>query len=339
MKLIFDYRVLTHKTFTGVENYAKNILDNIKEKIDINISKPKSSNKYLNHLWTHFILAFQKGNVLFCSANIAPFFIPKSKKLILTLHDVAFITNKKSFSLIFRIYYKFIIPINIKRANKIITVSNSSKKEILKYYPKSKNKIEVIYLGVSKKFKVLFKKKKNQILYVGSMNKRKNFIGVLKAFEFLEKKDFELLVIGNFNSNFVIDEESNRLLKKAKDNLKIRFLQNISDEDLIKYYNESKLFLFPSFYEGFGLPLLEAMACGTPVVCSNITSLPEVGGDAVVYCDPYDVNDIKNKIELVLNDEKLQAELIEKGLKRVKEFTWEKSAQKHIEIFKEVLKS
>ena len=113
----------------------------------------------------------------------------------------------------------------------------------------------------------------------------------------------------------------------------------MSNEELVKIYNQSKIFLFPSFYEGFGLPVLEAISCGTPVICSNVSSLPEVGGDAVIYCNPYDVDDIKNKIELVLNDENLQTEMIQKGLNRSKLFSWEKSAQGHIKIFKELLQS
>jgi glycosyltransferase involved in cell wall biosynthesis len=97
-------------------------------------------------------------------------------------------------------------------------------------------------------------------------------------------------------------------------------------------------FIFPSFYEGFGLPVLEAMACGTPIVCSNTTSIPEIGGNTVVYCNPYDVNDIKEKIETVLNNKSLQKDMIKKGLEKTKQFTWEESAQKHLEVFKEVLK-
>ena len=93
------------------------------------------------------------------------------------------------------------------------------------------------------------------------------------------------------------------------------------------------LFIFPSFYEGFGLPVLEAMACGTPVVCSNTTSLPEVGGDAVVYCDPNNVNDIAEKMEMVSSDEKLRQKMIEEGLERAKKFSWDKAASEHMKVF------
>ena len=117
----------------------------------------------------------------------------------------------------------------------------------------------------------------------------------------------------------------------------IHYLGYISDIELAKTYNLASLFVYPSFYEGFGLPPLESMACGTPVICSSTTSLPEVGGDAVIYCDPYDIEDIKFQIELVLNDKVLQKDMIKNGLERVKQFTWEKSANKHMQVFEELI--
>ena len=126
-----------------------------------------------------------------------------------------------------------------------------------------------------------------------------------------------------------------QLIKKDEQN--ISYLGFISDEELAKVYNRASCFLFPSFYEGFGLPLLESMACATPVISSNTTSMPEVGGDAVLYCDPNDIVDIKNKIEELLGDKNLQKIMIEKGLKRAKEFSWEKSAQEHIKLFERLL--
>ena len=338
MKLIFDARVLNHKVYTGVENYAKNIFENIKKYIDINMSKPKSRNKYIAHLWTHFVLPFKKGNLLFCPANVAPIFVPKGKKLIVTIHDVAFQTYLNSFSTFFRLYYKFIIPINIKRADKIITVSQSSKYEIEKYYPLAKEKIEVIYLGVEQSFKRLNIQKKKQILYVGSMNERKNFSSVLKVYTLLDNNDYTLVMVGRFASNFALDDATKVLIDTAESNPLIEFKSDVCNNELVKIYNESMLFIFPSFYEGFGLPVLEAMACGTPVVCSDVTSLPEVGGDAVVYCDPNNVNDIVEKMEMVLSDKKLQQDMIEKGLKRAKQFTWEKAAGEHMRVVEEVIR-
>lgn len=334
MKLIFDIRVLTHKHYTGIENYTKYILENISDRLDINIAKPTVTNKYLAHLWTHFVLPFKSGDILFCPANTAPLFVPKSKKLVMTIHDVAFLTYPKSFSRFFRVYYSFLIPFNIKRADKIITISEASKKEILRLFPEVEQKINIIPLGIDNKYRVLDNiQKKKQILYVGSINERKNLIGVIEAFEKLPKElGYDLVIVGNFFNLFSLSDKMKEVLKRVKNNKKIIFKEGLDDEALISEYNVSTVFIFPSFYEGFGLPPLEAMACGTPVITSNVSSMPEVCGDAALYADPYDVNDILKKIEFLLTDEGERERLIKKGLERVKHFTWEKSAKKHLDV-------
>lgn len=338
MKIIFDGRVLTHTHFTGVENYTKSIYHYLTKKTNVLLLKPKSKNKYLTHLWNHFILPFKHADLLFCPANIAPFFVPKNKKLVVTLHDVAFLTYPDSFSSFFRSYYQWLVPKVILRADKIITISQASKNEIIRYYPFAKNKIEVISLGLDNHFHLLQNiEKKNQILYVGSLNTRKNFTSVIKAFDQLPYDQYQLVIVGNFSSNFHLDKQTQDLLEKAKRNPNIEFKSHISDDELTLLYNESKLFLFPSFYEGFGLPPLESMACGTPVITSNLSSMPEVCGDAAIYIDPHSVEDISLKIQTVLNDEALQQKLINKGLEHIKQFTWEKATDEHIKVFKEVL--
>lgn len=336
MKILFDARVLTHKNYTGVENYTKYILEYISDKIDINIAKPTSENKYISHMWTHFILPFKSGNILFCPVNSAPLFVPKSKKLVMTIHDVAFLTYPKSFSKLFQLYYSFLITFNIKRADQIITISEASKKEILRLFPEVEPKINIIALGINNKYRVLNNiQNKKQILYVGSINERKNLIGMIEAFEKLPKElSYDLVIVGNFSNLFSISDKMQEVLKRAKNNKKIIFKEGLDDEALINEYNISTIFLFPSFYEGFGLPPLEAMACGTPVITSNLSSMPEVCGDAAMYVDPYDVNDILKKIEFLLANEKEREQLIKKGLNRVKQFTWEKSAIKHLDVMK-----
>lgn len=340
MKLIFDARVLTHKSYTGIENYTKYILENLSKKIDITVVKPKTTNKYLSHLWNHLILPFSSGNILFCPANSASIFVPKSKKLVMTIHDVAFLTYPKSFSKLFQTYYSFLIPFNIKRVDRIITISQTSKNEILRLFPHAKNKIDIIPIGIDKKYRVLQNtKKRKQILYVGSMNERKNLIGLLEAYEGLPKElGYKLVVVGNFFNLFSLSKKMKEILLRAEKNEKIIFKQGLDDEALVKEYNISTIFIFPSFYEGFGLPPLEAMACGTPVITSNVSSMPEVCGDAALYIDPYDSKDIANKIESLLHDENQREKLIKKGLERVKHFTWEESAQQHLEVFKGLIK-
>jgi len=339
MKLLFDARVLTHEHYTGVENYTQHILENLFGKLQINIAKPKSTNKYIAHLWSHFILPFKKGNILFCPANTAPIFVPKNKKLVLTIHDVAFKTFSDSISKFFYWYYCFLIPRNIKRADIIITISEASKKEILHFYPEAKDKISIIPLGIDKKYKIESEVgKKKQILYVGSMNERKNLVGVVEAFERLpENFGYNLVIVGNFFNTFTVSEKLQKTLKRAKKNSTVLFKQGLDDNALIYEYNVSNCLVFPSFYEGFGLPPLEAMACGTPVIVSNLSSMPEVCATAAVYVDPYNIEDIKEKIQMLLKDKVLQEKMIRKGLERVTQFTWEKAVQEHLNVFKIVL--
>lgn len=338
MKVIIDARVLNSNSYAGVQNYTKYILESISDKLQLSVAKPKVKNKYLSHLWSHFVLPFKKGDVLFCPANMAPIFIPKSKKLVLTIHDLAFLTYPKSFSKIFQIYYSLLIPYNIKRADQIITISEASKKEIIDIFPQVKDKINIVVLGIDKKYRIVKDlKKKRQILYVGSINERKNLIGAIESFERLPKElDYNLVIVGNFFDIFSLSEKTKEVLFRAKKNNKIIFKQGLDDNALIVEYNVSRILIFPSFYEGFGLPPLEAMACGTPVITSNLSSMPEVCGDAALYVDPYNIEDITSKMEILINDKNLQKELVSKGLDKVRNFTWRKSALEHIKIFKEL---
>jgi glycosyltransferase involved in cell wall biosynthesis len=341
MHISFDGRVLKHKIYTGVENYTNNIFNTLKEKISITVLEPKSSNKYLEHLWTHIKLPFlaTANDLLFSPISLAPLFFFRKTKLVMTVHDIAFITYSKSVTSFFYLYYSFLIPKNIKRANQIITISEASKQEILNVFPYAKGKITVIHLGVDKKYRILKNiKKEKQILFVGSINERKNLKGVIKSFNLLPLSlEYKLVIVGDFFNNFFISSELENILDKAKKNKKIIFKNRLTDTELIYEYNISSCFIFPSFYEGFGLPPLEAMACGTPVITSSVSSMPEVCKDAALYVNPYDINDMSKKLQILLLDTSLQYKLIQKGLKHVKQFSWEKSAQEHIKVFEKVL--
>ena len=341
-KILIDGRVLAHEKITGVENHAISIIEKIKEKIDIDVVIPKYKNKYYSHFWEHFILPIKarKYDILFCPSNIAPLFLSKKVKLIVTLHDLSFKDFSQMYSFLFRKYYEFVVPKILKRADKILTISSFSYERITKEYSFINDKINFIYHGKNEIFSFDENiKKEDYILYVGSLNDTKNFSSVIKAFLKLKNSRYKLKMIMPSSSNFEIDEDKLHLLNEAKNNKNIEIVDYLSQDRLVKVYQKAKIFVFPSYHESFGFPVLEAMACGTPVICSNTSSLPEVGGDAVLYCDAYNVNDIEEKIELLLDDEILQKQMIQKGLNRVKLFSWEKSADEHIKVFKEVLKN
>lgn len=275
-----------------------------------------------------------------------PNFIPnlsiKSKYTVTSVHDFSFIIHDNFHTKEKIEYFQDKFFQNIYKSDMIITGSNFTKQEILDRLDFTSEKVKVVYHGIDHDlFKIYndtsvsFELPLKFIFIVGSIEPRKNLIGLLKAYDSIDKelKNEYKLVLAGFKG--WENKEVMELINSNKED--IHYLGYISDIELAKTYNLASLFVYPSFYEGFGLPPLESMACGTPVICSNTTSLPEVGGDAVVYCDPYDVENIKVQIELVLNDEILQKDMIKNGLERVKQFTWEKSANKHIQVFKELI--
>jgi len=240
----------------------------------------------------------------------------------------------------------------MKNADKIITISQHTKKDLVEYLKIPSEQIEPVYLGVDSNFEVIPHEKLNNImekynlpesfiLYVGSEQPRKNFQSVIKAFNSLIKtynlKGVKLVKvgrpqIGEADRKAIFDLIEG--LGLAKD---VFFMDYIPEEDLPSIYNLADLFVYPSLYEGFGLPPLEAMACGTPVVTSNTSSLPEVVGDAGIMVDPMDVDALADSMHQVLTDEALQMKLKAKGISQAKEFSWEKTAQKTWKIYEQVL--
>ncbi len=344
MKILVDGRALTHKHFTGVENYAMTIYQELLKTLDVTLLKPKSQNKILQHLWEHIVLPYRarEYDLLFSPANIAPIWKPKKVKLVVTLHDSAFITYPKSVSKFFYYYYKYTIPRVLKIADRVITISEFSKTEIIKNYPFVKDKIKVVYNGIDteKFYQSKNQDKEKYLLFVGSLNPRKNIINLIKAFEkIVSKEEIKLKIVGKFSDIYSLSKDEQEVLQIAKKNNRIIFLENVEDKQLVKLYQNALVFVFPSIYEGFGLPPLEAMACGTPVIASNIASLVEVCGDSALYIEPFNIDDIANKIDLLLEDINLQNQLIKNGFKRVEKFTWEKSAKEHLKVFEKVFQN
>jgi len=274
-----------------------------------------------------------------------PNFIPnkniKSKKIITAVHDFSFILYK-DFHPKERIeYLEKNFYSNITRSDIIITGSQFTKQEIIDRLHIKANKIRVIYHGIDHSLfrvhdnlKLDYILPKKFIFSVGSIEPRKNLIGLLKAYQLLDenlKKEYKLVLAGFKGWQ---NKEIMEIINNNKDT--IHYLGHISDKELAKTYNLASIFVYPSFYEGFGIPPLEAMACGTPVIASNRSSIPEVCGDAILYVDPDDTSDITNKIKTLIADENLQKVLVDKGLKKAKEYSWDKSTQAHLKIIKEL---
>lgn len=337
----------------GHDDYNYNIL-NKKFIVDVNYSSNIiGKNKLIRVLWEQFILPFKtkkyKSDILHCPAHVIPIF--NFTKTIVTVHDLAFKLFPSTYKYLNRVYLNWFVPLSVKKANVIIAVSKNTKNDIIKEYNIKPEKIKVVYNGVDEKFRrvkndqmlnkirVKYNLPNKFILYLGTLEPRKNINRLILAYKkYLINKannDAVKLVIAGgkgwlYNSIFA-------LVKEEKLDSHVIFTGYIDDSDIVYLYNLASIFIYPSLYEGFGLPPLEAMACGTPVITSNVSSLPEVVGDAAIKIDPYNIDELTDAITNVLSNSNLQRELIEKGIKRAKQFSWKNTAEETLKVYREVL--
>jgi glycosyltransferase involved in cell wall biosynthesis len=243
-------------------------------------------------------------------------------------------------------YARVAMWIAARRSNRILTVSEASKRDILRLFDVPPDKIEVVYHAIDEHFgvtpgdeRVAQVRERYQLhhtfaLYVGSIRPHKNLLRLIEAFHELRRSgldDLQLLIIGDEISKL---PALRRAVHRHKLHKHVRFLGYVADDTLAVLYRLASVFVFPSLYEGFGLPPLEAMASGTPVVTSNVSSLPEVAGDAAVFVDPYDVGSIVDGMRRVLTDRALAESLRHRGLRRAREFSWERSARRTLEVYR-----
>lgn len=281
---------------------------------------------YWEQVCLPYFLKEQKNPLLLCLTGLGPFFY---KNKILTIHDLSFWEHPDWFSYKYFIPYRLLTPISAKYSLKILTVSNFSKKVIVEKLKKKDYEIDVVYNGVNNcKCFIKSQEKKKYILSVGSVEPRKNIERLIRSFVKWNNSEYQLLIIGGNHKSF------RKVNAIASDNIK--FLGYVSEEALHAYYSEAELFVYPSLYEGFGIPPLEAMIHGTPVITSNTTSLPEVCSDSVIYVDPKSEDSFINAFEQLAKNKKLQNELILKGFENVKRFSWHKSALKVNQIINKI---
>lgn len=239
----------------------------------------------------------------------------------------------------------------IRRAAHIITDSEHSKHDIIEHLDVPPEKIRVVYLGVERKFLVRrsepeidkmrskYKLPKEYLLYVGGIDPRKNIPNLFKALSILHSGGMEqpALAFAGKISNQKEYPEIMTLCSAMKLEDKVIFLGYVPDDDLPLLYSASRAFVFPSFYEGFGLPVLQSMASGTPVVTTRLSSIPEIGGDTVHYADPHDPSEIARGIRVILNDADYAFKLSRAGMERAREFSWEKTARETLAVYAEVI--
>jgi len=373
MKLAVDtYHVrLDH---AGTKRVTVNLLEQFKKMPDIDLIELRPyyapfrgksiPGKLLGHalrlFWVHIHLPilclFKKVDVLLSPEFYTPFHT--LCKRIVIVHD-AHMRAQKEFtnSLWFYCYYIPFIEYAIRKADLIFTVSEFAKKQIVELMRLDESKVYVAYNGIDSRFindgkniqlKEILRQGlvyKEYILFVGTFEARKNIEGLIEAFNIVKQncgedaRKIKLAIIGKPATSNLSDRSSQveNLITRLHLKNEVVLCGFVSDEDLPNLYKGACMIAFPSLYEGFGLPIVEGFASGVPVLTSNVCSMPEIAGDAALLVDPYDVGDIAEKMEMILFDPKLRQELIQAGLKRANEFTWERSANKIVSEFKHMV--
>ncbi|HKD08481.1 MAG TPA: glycosyltransferase family 1 protein [Bryobacteraceae bacterium] len=272
-----------------------------------------------------------------------------SVPVVVTVHDVSFLENPEYFRLSRRVQLRLTVARTIERAERVITVSSYSRDAILRHYDISPDKVRVVPNAASPEFRVIGRERAIAsvqkkwgiggplVLSVGDLQPRKNQIGLIRAFASM------LAARPSLKHHLVLAGQETWFAPKVRQEAqksgyahRIHFTGFVTDEELRQLYNACECFVFPSFYEGFGMPILEAMACGRAVLCSNTSAMPEVADGAGILFNPNDPEDIRRCMEDILLDPELKARQERLGLHRAAHFSWQKSARATLDIYKEV---
>lgn len=357
MKVLLDHQLFSYQRYGGASKYFCELLYHLPQDI-WETTTLFSNNEYvrqlklfksiripgsffrgqgrimneLNKPYSFYRLLQRDKYDIFHQTHFETYCLPAigNKPMVTTFHDVNFSTFN---------YNKVLVRLQRKsldRADKIVAVSINTKNDLISYLNIDERKIEVIYHGIELKNRSYSSERYTErpyILYVGTRNENKNFSKFIQAFALLNGKYPELRLV--CTSLAFSSEELSFFHRLGVD----KAVMHVSaDEDLMyRLYRDAELFVFPSLYEGFGLPILEAMAAHCPVVLSDASCFPEIAKDAGAYFDPYDIDSIFGMMDKIITDSTYRKELIEKGNARVTDFSWEICAQKHLELYKALL--
>ncbi len=298
-------------------------------------------------LWSQIFLPIHlyfrtKIDVYFAPAHYAPRYCPFP--IVVTIHDLSFYYFPQEFRKKDLFQLKNWTSYSLDIASTVIAVSKTTKKDIKHFYSLPESRIHVVYNGFEKnvdkhKSTIMqdYDLQKNKfLLYVGTLQPRKNVPTLIKAFKLFHEKnpEFKLVLVGKkgWLYDSIFEEVKTQGLSET-----VIFTDYIPDADVSELYRNALCFVMPSLYEGFGIPILEAMAHNCPVISSHTSSLPEIGGDACLYFEPKDEKDLLQDIERLYEDKDLTKKLIQKGKERIREFSWERSAKETLEILKNAI--
>ena len=331
MAIVCNVRVLD-AAMTGIQRYTHEILRRLPTVEQIRPSHPSQGAR--GHFWEQFVLPLSLGGrLLWSPSNTGPILV---RRQVVTVHDLATFDIPSGFSRSFRTTYATVLPLLLPRVEAILTVSHFTRDRLMDRFGLPGERIHVTHLAVDHdRFRVretaeveAFRRAhglpQRFALFVGAMSARKNVAGLLNAWQAALgdiDADVELIIAGGSGPSRVLEgTRLDRLPPRA------RLIGHIGDDDLPLLYQAASLFTYPSLYEGFGLPVLEAMACGTPVLTSTTTSLPEVAGAAAIVVDPHDLDDIAGGLVDFFCGRRDGDDLRRNGLRRAAEFHWERTA-------------
>lgn len=345
---------------TGVEEYSYQVIKNLRgklsayevilflkknQKVDFDLPKNwKIVRINLALLWTQIGLSlaviFQKIDILFVSAHILPIIHPK--KSIFVVHGLEYEKVPEAYSAWARFHMRFFTKKSCSWARNIIAVSKNTKKDLMEIYNIPEEKIQVVYEGCDilknkneengdslKKYNL---EEKKYLFFIGRIEERKNISGIISAFEILKEKHqipHKLVLVGKVGYGA---ENIFQKVKKSKYEKDIIFTGFIDDDEKMNLLKSADILLFPSFYEGFGLPILEAQNLGVPVVASNVSSIIEVAGESASLVDPTEPSVMAQTIYYLITDKSWREKIVKKGFENVKRFNWEKCADELVEI-------
>ncbi len=377
MRIAIDCADLDHTRIDGTRVYIKNIL-NWLGKIDREsqfflyhqkdfnpMLAPKMYDNYVERKipypfwWTQTRLPYEimrdKPAILWMPIQQLPYLLKGKVKSVITIHDLAFKIFPDHFTFSDRFKLNLFSDYAVKNADKIIAVSESTKKDILKFYPKiDEKKVKVIHHGIERggnekdihlpnlpgnlgkpRTAMVLGRLTNFLLYVGAIQPRKNLIVLVEAFEKIKRKnkfeDLKLVIVGE---PAWMAEKILARMKESVFSKDIILTGKLGFEETKRLYEKAKIFVFPSLYEGFGIPVLEAWSAGTAVIVANNSSLEEIGKNAVEKFDEKSSDELVEKIDLLLSDENYRMELAERGQRELENYSWEKSARETLEFLK-----
>jgi glycosyltransferase involved in cell wall biosynthesis len=290
-----------------------------------------------------FVLWQEKIELLHSLAFVTPLLSPCPS--VITIYDLSFLTFPRGFRGSKRLYLTLLTRPSARKARRVITISESTKRDTVRLLGVSSEKVDVVYCGVDRAFHPLpekevasFRQKcslpERIILFVGTIEPRKNVARLIEAYSRLRDRQVKLVIGG---ARGWLYEEVFARVEELDLTDDVLFPGYISADELPLWYNAAELFVYPSLYEGFGLPPLEAMACGTPVITSNVSSLPEVVGEAGLTVDPTDSRGLAEAMNQVLGDRALRQSMRERGLTRAGRFSWAKAARETIAVYRRAL--